>query len=70
VSATVSGFIAVLIGSASAMAIVLQAGQAVGSSLQLLESWIWTFPAFDINLLIGIGIADTWLFANASLIMN
>jgi predicted benzoate:H+ symporter BenE len=70
VSATVSGFIAVLIGFASAIAIVLQAGQAVGSSLQLLESWIWTSPAFDINLLIGIGIADTWLFANASLIMN
>jgi benzoate membrane transport protein len=41
VSATVSGFIAVLIGFASAMAIVLQAGQAAGASPQILESWIW-----------------------------
>jgi benzoate membrane transport protein len=40
-SATVSGFIAVLIGFASAMAIVLQAGQAAGASPQILESWIW-----------------------------
>jgi benzoate membrane transport protein len=40
VSATVSGFIAVLIGFASAMAIVLQAGQAAGASPQILESWI------------------------------
>jgi len=41
VSATVSGGIAVLIGFASAMAIVLQAGQAAGASPQILESWIW-----------------------------
>jgi benzoate membrane transport protein len=40
-SATVSGFIAVLIGFASAMAIVLQAGQAAGASPAMLESWIW-----------------------------
>ena len=40
-SATVSGFIAVLIGFASAMAIVLQAGQAAGASPEILESWIW-----------------------------
>ncbi|MFQ3251590.1 MAG: benzoate membrane transport protein [Glaciecola sp.] len=56
-SATVAGFIAVLIGFASAMAIVLQAGQAAGASPEILESWIW---ALGIGMGIGCIVLSIW----------
>ncbi|WP_412972142.1 benzoate/H(+) symporter BenE family transporter [Glaciecola sp. MF2-115] len=56
-SATVAGFIAVLIGFASAMAIVLQAGQAAGASPERLESWIW---ALGIGMGIGCIVLSIW----------
>lgn len=57
ISATVSGFIAVLIGFASAMAIVLQAGQAAGASPDILESWIW---ALGIGMGVGCIVLSVW----------
>jgi benzoate membrane transport protein len=56
-SATVAGFIAVLIGFASAMAIVLQAGQAAGASPEILESWIW---ALGIGMGVGCIVLSIW----------
>ena len=40
-SAIVAGFIAVLVGFASAVAIVFQAAQAAGANPAQVESWIW-----------------------------
>ena len=40
-SALSAGFIAVLIGFASAMAIVFQAAQAAGASQEMIVSWVW-----------------------------
>jgi benzoate membrane transport protein len=40
-SAISAGFIAVLVGFASAMAIVFQAAQAAGASQEMIESWVW-----------------------------
>ncbi len=40
-SAFIAGFIAVLVGFASAMAIVFQAAIASGANNQQLESWVW-----------------------------
>ncbi|WP_460312564.1 benzoate/H(+) symporter BenE family transporter [Aliiglaciecola aliphaticivorans] len=40
-SAVIAGFIAVLVGFASAMAIVFQAAIASGANNQQLESWVW-----------------------------
>jgi benzoate membrane transport protein len=40
-SALSAGFIAVLVGFASAMAIVFQAAQAAGASQEMIESWVW-----------------------------
>jgi len=40
-SAISAGFIAVLVGFASAMAIVFQAAQAAGASQDMIESWVW-----------------------------
>jgi benzoate membrane transport protein len=40
-SAISAGFIAVLIGFASAMAIVFQAATAAGATEQMIESWVW-----------------------------
>lgn len=41
VSAVSAGFIAVLVGFASAMAIVFQAAQAAGANQQMMVSWVW-----------------------------
>ena len=40
-SAISAGFIAVLVGFASAMAIVFQAAQAAGASQEMIVSWVW-----------------------------
>lgn len=40
-SALSAGFVAVLIGFASAMAIVFQAAQAAGASPEMIVSWVW-----------------------------
>lgn len=40
-SAIIAGFIAVLVGFASAMAIVFQAAQAAGATQDVIESWVW-----------------------------
>ena len=40
-SAISAGFIAVLVGFASAMAIVFQAAQAAGATQEMIESWVW-----------------------------
>ena len=40
-SAIIAGFIAVLVGFASAMAIVFQAAQAAGATQAMIESWVW-----------------------------
>lgn len=40
-SAISAGFIAVLVGFASAMAIVFQAAQAAGASHEIIISWVW-----------------------------
>ncbi|NCP63751.1 MAG: benzoate/H(+) symporter BenE family transporter [Paraglaciecola sp.] len=49
-SAISAGFIAVLVGFASAMAIVFQAAQAAGASQAMLISWVWA-----LGLGMGIG---------------
>ena len=40
-SAISAGFIAVLVGFASAVAIVFQAAQAAGASHEMIVSWVW-----------------------------
>ena len=49
-SATVAGFVAVLVGFASSVAIVLQAAAAAGASQEIMASWL---------LALGIGMAAT-----------
>ena len=49
-SAVVAGFVAVLVGFASSVAIVLQAAQAAGASNEIMASWL---------LALGIGMAAT-----------
>lgn len=49
-SAISAGFIAVLIGFASAIAIVIQAAVAAGATEQMIESWVWA-----LGLGMGIG---------------
>ncbi len=53
-SAIVAGFIAVLIGFASAMAIVFQAATAAGANQAIIESWVWALG-------LGMGISSIGL---------
>ena len=53
-SAVSAGLIAVLVGFASAMAIVFQAAQASGANEQHIVSWVWALG-------IGMGIGCIWL---------
>lgn len=53
-SAFTAGFIAVLVGFASAMAIVFQAATAAGADQSMIESWIWALG-------LGMGISSIGL---------
>jgi len=53
-SAITAGFIAVLVGFASAMAIVFQAATAAGADQNMIESWVWALG-------IGMGVSSIGL---------
>lgn len=53
-SAVIAGFIAVLVGFASAMAIVFQAAIAAGATQAMIESWVWALG-------IGMGVSSMGL---------
>ena len=64
-SAIVAGFIAVLIGFASAVAIVFQAAQAAGANPAQVESWIWALG-------IGMGVTTfglSWFYRRPIIIV-
>lgn len=63
-SAISAGFIAVLIGFASAMAIVFQAAQASGASHEMIISWVWA-----LGLGMGIGCIGLSLYYRRPIII-